>query len=227
MKESELAVHFINYFNEGFEIFKEVPNGSGIVDFYAFDGKYATAVEVKVTLSLALIEQGYTNLPYSHYSYIASPTRPGRMVLRLCADFGLGILVYNPHAYGESIVEELLRPRFNRKAMLPKFMAYHKESITGSQNDRMTGFKDFVREVLFACRRIERENPPKGVPLKDLYEKMDNRYYKTLTICKRNLYQWTRNGIIKEFSYSNGKIFLNFEYIKQQEIKEHNLKYGR
>jgi hypothetical protein len=215
MKESELALHFIEYFSEGFELYKEVPNRSGgIVDFYATDGKLAYAVEVKTSLSIALIEQGYRNLPYAHYSYIASPSHPSKIIIDLCLNYGIGVLVWQA-----GMVRERVKPRLNRKAQIPKFHEYQKENIAGSVNDRTTAFQDFINEITRICY-LDYRTSKEGLELKEVYERLNNRYYANITICRRNLMAWINNGVIKEFRIEGKRIFLNEEYIREKRKKE-------
>jgi len=215
MKESDLALHFIEYFSEGFEIYKEVHNRRGIADFYVVGGGLAMAVEVKTGLSIALIEQGYGNRPYAHYSYIASPTSPGRMVTEICETFGIGILIYKPMRG----VLENLKPRLNRKPHLPKFHDYQKDNVAGSICDRTTAFKQFIKSIVRMSYHLDHDHP-EGIPLDILYEQLKDPYYASLAICKKNLSVWIKQGVIKEFTLTGGKLFLNHEEIKAKQVEE-------
>lgn len=59
MKESELAEIFIDYFNDGYEVYSEVPAGGGIVDFVATDGTIYIGCEVKNSFGLTVMEQAF------------------------------------------------------------------------------------------------------------------------------------------------------------------------
>src|SRR5699024_4228472 len=90
----ELAELFIDYFNEGYQVYPEVPCGGGIVDFVATDGTIVIGCEVKTSFGLAVIEQAYRKRHCFHYSYICVPLKRDYHFRELLVrQYGIGVLV--------------------------------------------------------------------------------------------------------------------------------------
>ena len=206
MKESELALKFIEYFSEGYEIFKEVPAG-GIIDIYAKCENIGTAIEVKVSLNFEVIGQAFQNIHCAHFSYIAIPiSKHGVSWIqkRICREFGIGILVYDSKC---ELVSEIIPPRFNRRARLPKLKEYMKESVAGSQNDRVTAFSASVREIEQYLKRKGGQAHIKDV-LKDV-----QHHWSTNSSATQCIRTWCNKGIIKSFEFKKAHLIIKHNKI--------------
>ena len=202
MKESELAQKFIDYFSEGYEIFKEVP-GRGIIDIVLRNEDTLTAIEVKNKLSFDVIEQAAGNLPYVNFSYVAVP-RPRGMTfaMQVCHKYGIGVLTYENIVFDGGIHEWIAPERHEIVNGFQLELAdWMKKSVAGSQNERMTSFKYTIENI---CRYLERNDGAK------LQESLENVifHWSNITCAKSAVYQWIKKGVIKEFELRDGHLFL-------------------
>ena len=217
MTEAELALKFIAHF-EGFDVYKEVPAG-GICDIVVDKGIVKVGIEVKVTLNFDVIEQAYSRRPYFHYTYIAVPIkhRVGRIQLMFCKHFGIGILGYRESSYAnftsrqkmeygfpDYYIEEHLAPTLNRKPCKIKLEQYMKRSIAGSQNSRITAFGFFVEKMTEVV--TEEKN---GIGVKDLFDRITYKHYKTLSSFRSCLVKYCNNGVIKGIRFEDGKLYID------------------
>jgi len=203
MKETELAEKFITFFGSPYKIYKEVPAGGGIIDFVAKDGAITIAVEVKTNLNFKVIEQAYMNKHYCTYSYIAVPRTKGyHFGHQICRDYGIGVLSYTGQdKYMEGVHEEV-RPKMNRHKIRLKLCDYMKQSVAGSQNDRVTPFKNTINNIVKYIRR----HPE--CTLKNCLESIDF-HWSNMASAKGSVYQWIQRGVITEFRLDKGKLYLN------------------
>lgn len=222
-KESDIAKHFIDYFNEmGYEVFPEVPiRYGGVVDFFAVQKPVYIAVEVKTDFNLKVLEQAIRNKEQAHYSYIAVPQSHSNKVMKemLCKDYGVGLLTasglnLSKVCYG---VNEQVKARLNRKIKPPELHDWMKKSVSGSQNERVTAFGNMVASILheinnpsFRLRDSNTNIRKAGDPitLEFAFKHCIGSYYKTLTAARSNIYQWCRTGVIKDFYLERGMIYL-------------------
>lgn len=196
LKESELAKHFIDYYSDAHEIFCEVPAYS-IIDFVARTGNITIGVEVKTTMNFKVIEQAYNNIAFFNYVYVAVPHKIHDFSLRICQEFGIGVLFYG---FGKVI--EVVRPKLNRKPFKPKLLDYMKTSVAGSQNDRMTAFKWSIKQIVEVLRRKD------GQKIEHVLEAIKH-HWSNNTSARSCIYQWCRKGVITEFRLENGSVYLN------------------
>ena len=203
MSEQELAQRFINYFGE-YEIYPEVP-AIGIIDFVAVLGNIRTAVEVKTTFNWKVFEQAHKNRNYAHFSYIAVPhNKDSYFRERLCKDYGIGLLYYNEnYRYAEFGIREVVKPKLQRKIVKVKLEDYMKESVAGSQRDRITAFGNTVNSIADYLRRVG-----KPVTIKRVLEDV-NHHYSTNTSAKQCIVNMCATGVIKDFRHERGLLLLN------------------
>lgn len=206
MSEAELAIKFINHFNEGYEVFKEVPCGHGIIDFVAKQEKILIAVEVKKSLTFEVVAQAINNLYYCHYSYIAVPSasRGCRdFAYRICKQNGIGVLCSDVYGIREDVKPKFFRNKeknFYKKIVLKEYM---KQSVAGSQHNRVTAFKNTVNEIV---AHLSRNNGMDKI--NNVLNKVDF-HYSSLSAAKATLSSWCHKGIIKEFKSEKGFFVLN------------------
>lgn len=201
MKETELAEKFIDYYNdEKHEVFKEVPC-NGIVDIVVKSGHITQSIEVKTNLNFEVIRQAEKNQMWFNYSYIAvpAPKHSKHFGYSICNRFGIGVLVAT--SYGE--IKEVVKPRLNRKVRFkPALLPYMKESVAGSQNQRITAFSNTIQEMVLYIKR----HP--GCSLNQCLENV-NFHWSTTSSAKSCVYQWIKKGVIKEFYIKDKKLFLS------------------
>lgn len=200
IKESDLALKFIAYFSDGYDVYKEVPCG-GIIDFVAVCGKVRTSVEVKTSFSFKVIEQALANTHHCHYSYVAVPIESRYkhdFQIKLCEMLGVGVLAINKRGDVKEVAKAKLHRTVKNYIKLHDWM---KESVAGSQSDRMTAFKNTVREITNQLRHQD------GQHIDAVLSKVKH-HWATLTSAKSCIYQWCRSGVIKEFRLEKGKLYI-------------------
>ena len=77
-----------------------------------------------------------------------------------------------------------------------------KQSVAGSQNDRVTPFKNTINCMVKYIRR----HPE--CALKDCLEHIDF-HWGNMASAKGSVYQWIQRGVITEFRLDKGKLYLN------------------
>lgn len=121
-RETDVAAAVADWLEaSGCEVYEEVSCGAPRADLVGVRDAYRVIVEVKTSLSWALIEQGLAWIAYgrAHHVYIASPSRPSMTQQRMLATAGLGILSVNMKRLGfdgkpEPQVRHECAPRFQR-----------------------------------------------------------------------------------------------------------------
>lgn len=201
--EADIAKVVTDYYNDGFEVYPEVPIGGGIIDIMVKDLNIITSIEVKKSFSFDVLEQAIRNKQYAHYSCIAVPAFQKQWFKRqLCRDYGIGlILVRMDNKYLN--VELVQEAKFNRHVTLPKFEEWMKKSVSGSKNDRMTAFKNMIQEIETKVRRSG------GVAEFEEVFDLAISTYSSIQSAKNTLRAHCRNGIVKEFKFEGSKIILN------------------
>lgn len=202
MKETELAQHFIDFFSDH-DIYKEVPY-CGIIDIVAVKAKIVTAIEVKCSLNFDVIEQAVKNIGCSNYSYIAVPLPKSKsFAYQICKNMGIGVLCLTVNGRNLNVVE-LVKPKLNRKVSSLKLEVWMKESVSGSKNDRMTAFKNTVRELK---QYLERRPDKKALP-KDAINGISH-HYGSVTSARTSLFTMIDRGVITDFRLDQGYLVLN------------------
>lgn len=197
MKESELAKHFIDYFKgNGYEVFSEVKANS-IIDFVAVKDEIRIGVEVKVALNFSVLEQAYFNRNHFHKIYVAVPYKKSDFSFKICEDYGFGLLLY----HGRMGVVERIESKFNDPKYKVKLKEYHKLSVAGSQNDRMTDFKWTILQIT----KYLKDND--GATLDDVLSKVPF-HWKTKATAISCLRKYCNKGIITEFIIRKGRLYL-------------------
>ncbi|MFA6951418.1 MAG: hypothetical protein WCQ70_12105 [Lentimicrobiaceae bacterium] len=200
MKETELALKFIDYFNDGYEVYKEVPC-DGIVDFVAKQGKTTICVEVKLSLNFEVIGQAYGHLKYCSYSYIAIPEVNRRHFgFQICEMLGIGVLMCSNGG-----VQEVIKPKLNRrplKWLYTNLKDYMKESVAGSQHDRITVFGNTVYEIKQYVKHHQ------GCTLADCLKNIEY-HWNSFSGAKRSVYDYIQTGVIKDIRIDNDKLYTN------------------
>lgn len=197
MKEEELAKHFIEWFNEGYDVYEEVP-AHGVIDFVATDGHIQIGCEVKTSFNLKVMEQAWRKKPLFHYTYICVPRKRDyyfrELVMR---QYGIGVLVCDTL----NSINELVKPTLNRKARGVTLKKYMKESTAGSQFDRVTAFGNTVRQIE---RYVKRQGP---AHIKDVLKNIDH-HYGTVSSARSSIRKWIKDGVIDTLIWDKAVIKL-------------------
>lgn len=199
MTEVELAAKF-KVFLSGMDVYPEVEVHEGFIDLVAIDrNKVVIAVEVKKTFNFKLLEQGIRSKKYANYVYVAIPdTRDLHFRIKLCRDYGIGILVLRK----DGRINELLKPSFNSK-IKPLFLSEHqKQSVAGSQHDRITSFGITNLNI---TNFLKVHGGQYNARL--LLENIQHHYSNTNTALS-SIKAWIKKGIIKEFEFKDKKFIL-------------------
>jgi hypothetical protein len=206
MKENELAQSFIEWYGDA-DMYFEVPC-YGVIDLVIKQDPVCIAIEFKMSLNFKVIDQAYNNKRYFHYSYIAVPKpKDSGFAEMICKKLGIGIFFYNKfyeNAYGRKklyLWRENIPAKLNRKGRYgkDKLKDYMKQSVPGSQNDRVTAFQNTVQEI---TNRL-RNSPQKSSHWKDVLNDVEH-HYGTISTAKSSLRQWCNSGIIKDFTIDKG-----------------------
>jgi hypothetical protein len=209
MKETELAQKFVQYLSD-FDLYFEVDYG-GCVDIVALmlGGRVSLAVEVKTTFNFKVLDQALNNQQWFNYSYIGVPAfRDDWLQRRLCADYGIGLLVYNDkHQYQDCSVSEIVKPKLMRRSNVKLRQRLHernKLSLPGAQSgtgERMTAFK-VTHDNLY---KYVRRNP--GCTIRQAMDGVAH-HYNTNKAAASNIYSWIYQGVIKDIIYKQGKLYI-------------------
>lgn len=198
MKEEELAKHFVDFFSDH-DVYQEVPAG-GIIDIVAVNGIILTAIEVKTSLNIDVIEQAVRNKIYAHYSYVAVPEPKRRFfgfATRICENYGIGILSWNGLR-----VNEHCRPKLNRSIHKIILADWQKRSNAGCQTGRMTAFKATIEEI------EQKLKWHKGkYPIRDTFKEIGH-HYSGISSAQSSVCNMIRQGIITSFTYEKGFFIL-------------------
>ena len=189
MKESELAKHFIDYFKPAYDIYQEVPAGGGIVDIVATDGHIVIGCEVKTSFGLTVMEQAYKRRQNFHYTYICVPYSKVNWNFRqsIIRRYGIGLLVYSED-YRYKVREDV-DAKINRHAFTPDLKKYMKESVAGSQSERVTAFGNTVNKI----RRYLKLHGDSHI--NDVLENIEY-HYDTMSTAESSIKKWINRGII-------------------------------
>jgi hypothetical protein len=196
LKESELAQHFIKFFDEH-EIFSEVKAASTI-DFVARKGDITIGVEVKMKMNFEVIGQAYYNRNHFNQVYVAVPMKKVDFSFEICKILGIGVLLYSEK--GDRVYERI-KPETRNPKYSPKIREYNKMSVAGSQNDRMTDFKWTVHQITEYLKTND------GAKLDTVLDNI-KYHWKTRATAKSCLRKYNSKGVLKDFRIENGKVYL-------------------
>lgn len=208
MKETELAQHFVKYLS-CFDLYFEVAYFN-TVDIVAITERYSIAVEVKTTFNFKVLEQAIRNKPHFNYSYIACPfSRDMYFQKQLCENYGIGLLIYNENIYMGSLVSESVAPQLNRHASLKhlkeKLHDRYKTNTPGSQTGASGVVTAFQETVESATQFVKRTRG--GCTMTELIKGISH-HYGTQSTAKACLYNYIKQGVIKDLEIRNNKIHL-------------------
>jgi hypothetical protein len=199
--ETDLAKVFVDFFEaKSYNVYKEVPIRGKIVDILVEKEGIITIIETKMIMGLAVIEQAHRNLDYAHYSFCAVPKTTNEFALKICKDYGIGVLVCDLN-HSDLPIYEYVAASYNAVIRKPVLKDWMTRSIAGSRNERMTSWKVFIESAEFHLE----ENGP--LDHKELFE-LCYRHYGSSGALRRNLIQNILQKNINTIEYINGKFQL-------------------
>lgn len=196
--ESDLAKRVIEWLeSQHWEIFQEVQieTGGRCVDILARQGRIIWAIEVKKSLSIAVIEQACNWTRYAHFSSVAVPnagySRVRSFAYKIMTQNGIGVIEDCWDG-----VKQHLQPRLNRHACTDYFtkglLEVHK-TFASAGNSNSVRYTPFKGTAIALCK-IAKEFP--GISLRDAIKKIEHHYSKDSTAFSC-LSRWIKEGKIK------------------------------
>lgn len=206
MKETELAQHFVEYLSDMYDLYFEV----GTIDIVGKKGNIVIAVEVKKALNFKVIQQAYDNIKSAHYSYVAVPRSSAKnnpFALKICEEFGIGVLEYNEDFAYTKIIEKV-KPKLNRKAytqyakrLTPDSM-YKRTTPGAKSGDTITAFSVTVENLEAYVHRHH------GCLIKDALNSITH-HYGSISSAKSCIIQYIDRGVIKTIRRDGNKLYIN------------------
>jgi hypothetical protein len=202
LKETDLGKPIIDYLESlHWDVYQEVPCGSGVADIVAVLDEKMWVVELKKSLSLQLLDQAIYRCVRVHYVSIGIPSRnldaKNYAVKTILDHYGIGVFMVG--ASGR--LSEERKPRLNEDRLLSydlekTFKALHpkmKQNKAGSlPGNNWTPWKEWKKNV----ERVVTENP--GITPKEMVEKLKTLapYTKPKNAEQAAVY-YARNGLIE------------------------------
>lgn len=189
----------------GADVYQEVEVSGGVADIVARVRAEIWIVEVKTSLSLALLTQAVDRRRLAHRVFIAAPhTRNQRDVAAICDELGIGLLDVHPaspyvqvagHDIGQPAVRIVsdsrrwnTRPVELAARLRPEHKTHAKAGAIGA-GGRWTPFRDTCERLA----RLVRAEP--GIALKDAIAKIRHHYRSTAS-ARTSIAHWVQGGKI-------------------------------
>lgn len=196
LTETTYASIVVDHFEAiGADVYQEVECPGGIADIVALVAAELWIIEVKTSLSLALIAQALDRRRTAHRVYVAAPfSRTFREVRPLCAELGIGLLQINERTSDKPwhVIEVVASRRWNTRpvALKAKLAPEHKtHALAGAPGGagRWTPFRDTCEQLA----RLVCSQP--GVSLRDAVGKI-RHHYATPAGARSSLAHWIGRG---------------------------------
>lgn len=211
--EQELAVIVVAWLEAlGADVFQEVACVGGVADIVAVVVAETWIVEVKRSLSLALITQAMERRRAAHRVFVAAPyTRHLWDVKQLCDEVGIGLLIVQTgdfaatHQYEQPRVNvEVYGRRWNTRpvALRARLRPEHKTSaMAGSPGGagRWTPWRDTCQQLA----RLVKSQP--GIALKEAIDTIKH-HYRSAASARTSLAKWISDGKIEGVRLEKGRL---------------------
>ena len=191
---AELVVAYLEQL--GADVYQEVSVSGGVADIVAKVRAEIWIVEVKTSLSLALIAQAMERRRLAHRVFIAAPsTRNMRDVAPMCEELGIGLLEVWGGGFDYSHPRVRIKAearRWNRKpvalaaGLKPEHKTHAKAGAVGA-GGRWTPFRDTCEQLA----RVVREQP--GLTVKQAVDQIKH-HYSTPSTARSSLTAWIQSG---------------------------------
>ena len=209
-EQSYCAIIVAQLVAEGWDIYQEVETGAGRADIVAVRGAVRWAIEVKTSMSLAVMDQARANVAYFHYSSLAVPAPQGGCGSRSwrfaeeCGNvFGFGVLSLHPKSHHSQQLRIRSRGRLNRRPLRVPLHEQQKTQVQAGSNrgGQWTAFKSTVQSLEWQARTAP------GIRLKEAVKKISH-HYSSEPSATGSISRYIRCGIIKSLRLDNGKLYL-------------------
>ena len=204
--EVELARPIVEWLIDlGWEVFQEVElyQGGARADIVARRGAVLWAVEVKRTLSLALLGQALEWTQRTHRVSVAIPhgrtTSARRFALRAAASEGIGVLEASLLYDGEVKVVELGCPQLRRRVLGVRL---HEAQKTWADAGNAAGKRWSPFQQTCVLVRAAVEAAP-GLTVREVVDRVDH-HYKSTSSARGSLLGWARSGSIEGVEVRGG-----------------------
>lgn len=203
----------------GADVYQEVEVSGGVADIVARQGAELWIVEVKTSLSLALIAQGMERRRLAHRVFIAAPhTKNQRDVVPMLSELGIGLLEvrlgdpgwetqrYSFEPKVRAVVDSRrwnTRPVALAAKLRPEHKTHAKAGAVGA-GGRWTPFRDTCEQL---ARMVAREP---GISLKAAIEGIAH-HYASKSSARSHLAQLIERGVVAgvELRRSHGAVELH------------------
>ncbi len=196
--EKEMAEIVVQWLlNHRWEVYQEVPVGTGVADIVAKQGPVTWLIETKLSMSMQLLHQLDDRVAHANLVSAAIPPRARKNApYKLLRTIGAGLIT----VFGESWVREELRPRFYRKTAK---IELHEEQKTFSKAGSQSGgcwtpFKDTTRNVQVYVRN----NP--GCTMSEMLAKI-KYHYSSISVANSSIVSWIEADVIKGIRIDRSK----------------------
>jgi hypothetical protein len=193
----------------GADVYQEVECAGGVADIVANVGAETWIVEVKTSLSLALLTQAMERRRDAHRIFVAAPyTKHLRDVKRLCDEVGIGLLIVQVGDFDSTwnqprVNVEVYGRRWNRRpaALRSRLKPEHKTSAKAGAPggaDRWTPWRDTCQQLA----RLVKSQP--GIPLKEAIDTIKH-HYRSAASARTSLAKWISDGKVDGVRLEGGR----------------------
>lgn len=208
--ESDYGAVVVAYLQAlGAEVFQEVDVPGGVADIVARVQAELWIIEVKTSLSLALLIQAMERRRLAHRVILAAPpSRNARDVAGICAELGVGLwLVSTGYESWDPpwVREEVPSRRWNARpvALAGKLREEHKTHAQAGAvggGGRWTPFRGTCEALAEAARRTP------GIALKAAIGEIKH-HYRSASSARSSLATWLRQGKVPGVVMRDGALF--------------------
>lgn len=171
MKESDLYEPVVELFHGG-NVYPEVVVGRKRPDIVVKQGSDIVVIELKTSLSLALIEQAYHWVGKCDLVYVAipAPRRFNKFAVRLLTDKGIGVIVVQG---SKAYVHRTATKQTNKIIKWERYLhEFYKQNESGGTNgEYITPYKFMIQ-----CIREYMQGLDNEITLQELIKQVDERY---------------------------------------------------
>jgi hypothetical protein len=183
----------------GADVYQEVECPGGVADIVALVAAELWIIEVKTSLSLALVVQALGRRRTAHRVYIAAPySKNFRDVGILCEEVGIGLLSVNSGWVSDgshkqwTVIEHVKSKRWNKRpvALRERLCPQHKthaQAGAASAAGRWTPFRDTCEQLW----RVVVQRP--GIEIKDAVS-LIRHHYASAAGARSSIAHWTSRG---------------------------------
>jgi len=211
-KESDMAAPVIALMEaEGWDVYQEVQawEHGPVCDLVGRMGDLIWCVEMKLSLSLALLEQAYAWKRRASYVSIAVPLKKSfqkrRFVHQLCNDYGIGIILARPHV--ASIEEPALLNRTPWTGSFKSRLCEDHKTFAVAGNAEGARYSPF-QKTKHALIEIVINSP--GITMKAAVETISHHYVNDQS-ARSSLAHWINAGKIKGIRAEGKPLRLYYE----------------